>query len=173
MEVGEPNHDLSERFRDIIASLGDQASSNEEDWVAPVSSEKIETVDLLQRSLLEHGASVMTKTPDQEYAELRAQLAEARAETKLSEVLKRVDVGFAEMRGTMTALDARLTNIERSTSGLKSTVIGTAVAVVAVVIGVLAYGQTWFGIGVSTRDTIRATVTELNSQIKSTANPQH
>jgi hypothetical protein len=31
-------------------------------------------------------------------------------------------------------------------------------------VAVLAYGQTWFGLGVSARDIIRATVTEMHQQ---------
>jgi hypothetical protein len=69
--------------------------------------------------------------------------------------------GFAEIRGQFAAFGARLEAVETSTAGIKTTVVGTGIAVVAIVIGVLAYGQTWFGIGISSRDIIRATVMEM------------
>jgi hypothetical protein len=88
---------------------------------------------------------------------LRIQLSEARADTKFAQLIGEMRAGFA-------GVDARLSAVERSTSGVKTTVIGTGVAVVAVVIAILAYGQTWFGIGVNTRDIIRATVSEYIQQ---------
>jgi hypothetical protein len=109
---------------------------------------------------------------DATVAELRAQLAEARNDTKLAEAISRSDVkhteligrmeaGFADVKGHISAANARLDGIERSTVGLRTAIFGTGVAAVAVVIAILAYGQAWFGIGVSTRDIVRATVTEL------------
>lgn len=89
---------------------------------------------------------------------LRIQLSEARTDTKFAQLIGEMRTGFARM-------DARLSAVERATTGLKATVIGTGVAVIAVVIGVLAYGQTWFGIGVNTRDVIRATITEYVQQM--------
>lgn len=47
---------------------------------------------------------------------------------------------------------------------MKATIIGAAIGVIAVVIGILAFGQQWFGIGVVTRDIIRATVSEERIQ---------
>lgn len=77
--------------------------------------------------------------------------------------------GFAEMRGEVregfARTNERLDAVERSTGGIKTTVIttviGTGIAVVAIVIAVLTYGQTWFGIGISEREVIRATVAEM------------
>jgi hypothetical protein len=43
-------------------------------------------------------------------------------------------------------------------------VIGTGIAAVVLIVAVLAYGETWFGLGVSARDIIRATVTEMHQQ---------
>ncbi len=45
--------------------------------------------------------------------------------------------------------------------GLRATVILTGLGSVALVVAVLAYGQTWFGLGASTREIVRATVLEL------------
>lgn len=66
--------------------------------------------------------------------------------------------------GRFVGLDARMQSLERATAGVKTTIIGTGIAVVAVMIAVLAYGQTWFGIGVTTRDIVRATITEYIQQ---------
>ena len=93
--------------------------------------------------------------------ELRIELAEARIDEKLAAMLGEMRTGFAR-------LNARLDGVERATSGIKATVIGTGIAAVVLVIAVLAYGQTWFGIGVSTRDVVRAAVTEYHQQAIST-----
>lgn len=102
---------------------------------------------------------------------LRMQLVEARTDTKFAQVLGEMRAGFAAIDGRFAAIDgrfaaidARLTGVERATSGLKATIVGTGVAVVAVMIGILTYGHAWFGIGVSTRDIVRATVTEYLQQ---------
>ena len=85
-------------------------------------------------------------------AELRAQLAEARSDTKLAEAISRSDVkhaemigrldaGFAELKGQISTVGARLDGIEKSTAGLRTAIFGTGVAAIAVVIGILAYGS--------------------------------
>jgi hypothetical protein len=115
-----------------------------------------------------------TMPDDPTRTEIEAQIAasEARASTRLAEALGEmrtgfadVRTGFAELRGEMregfARTNERLDAVERSTGGIKTTVIGTGIAVVAIVIAVLAYGQTWFGIGISSRDVIRATVAEM------------
>jgi len=104
-------------------------------------------------------------------AELRISVSEARTDTKFAEFLGRTEAGFqtlrgemqtgfASLRGEIQALNVRVDAIEKSTAGLRTTIIGTGIATVAVLIAVLAYGQTWFGIGVSAREVIRATIAE-------------
>jgi hypothetical protein len=110
--------------------------------------------------------------------EVAAQIgaAEARTDTKFAQMMGRMDAGFAgvdakfsELRGEMregfARTDARLNALERSTSGVKATIIITAVvtgiALFGAMVGVLTYGQAGFGVGVSTRDMIRATVSEM------------
>ena len=106
--------------------------------------------------------------------EMAAQIAagEARASTRLAEALGEMRSGFADIRGEMRTtsaelrgdlgkISARLDAVERTVAGTKTTVIATGIAVVAVIIAVLTYGQAWFGTGVSTRDMIRATVAEM------------
>ena len=102
--------------------------------------------------------------PPSSETELRVQLAEARTDTKFAEMLGEVRIGFAKMDGRFGEIEARMGGLERSTSGIKATVIGTGIAVVALVIAVMTYGQTWFGIGVSTRDVVKAAVTEYRQQ---------
>jgi hypothetical protein len=124
--------------------------------------------------------------------EIEAQIAasEARGSTRLAEALGEMRVGFAdvrtgfaevrtgfaevrtefaEVRASIATLASRLEAVEKSTAGIKPTVIGTGIAVVAVVISVLAYGQTWFGLGISSRDVIRATVLEMRETAAQTA----
>ena len=102
--------------------------------------------------------------PPSSETELRVQLAEARTDTKFAEMLGEVRIGFAKMDGRFGEIEARMGGLERSTSGIKATVIGTGIAVVALVIAVMTYGQTWFGIGVSTRDVVKAAVTEYRQR---------
>lgn len=125
----------------------------------------------------------MASTPDDQIvADLRAKLAEAHAETKLTEAISRsdlkfaeligrVDTGFVDIKGQISTVNARLDGIEKSTTGLKTTIVGTGVAVVAVVIAVMTYGQAWFGIGVSTRDVVKAAVLEMQTQTRPGAPP--
>jgi hypothetical protein len=73
--------------------------------------------------------------------------------------------GMAAVLGVrIDALSARIDAVERSIAGMKATVILTGLGAVAVVIGVLAYGQTWFGIGATTRDIVKAAVAEYVQQ---------
>jgi hypothetical protein len=94
---------------------------------------------------------------------------EARTDAKIAHMLGEVRSGFATIDGKLMALDSRLDGLERSASGTKATVILTGIGAVALVIGVLAYGQTWFGIGVATRDTVKSAVSEY---IQQTAPPK-
>ena len=89
--------------------------------------------------------------------EFRIELAKARTDKKFADVLGEMRTGFAR-------LDARLDAVERATSEIKATVIGTGIAGAVLVIAVLAYGQTWFGIGVSARDVVKAAVAEHRQQ---------
>jgi hypothetical protein len=122
-------------------------------------------------------------TPSRPEIEAQIAASEARGSTRLAEALGEMRTGladtrgemrtgfadvraaFAELRGEMregfARTNERLDAVEKSTGGIKTTVIGTGIAVVAIVIAVLAYGQTWFGIGISSRDVIRATVMEM------------
>lgn len=111
----------------------------------------------------------MADTPSRPEIEAQIAASEARGSTRLAEALGEMRTGFAEMRGEVregfARTNERLDAVERSTGGIKTTVIttviGTGIAVVAIVIAVLTYGQTWFGIGISEREVIRATVAEM------------
>jgi hypothetical protein len=50
--------------------------------------------------------------------------------------------------------------LEQTAAGIKPTIILTGLAVAALMVATRIYGQTWFGIGVSTRDVARSAVTE-------------
>ena len=55
--------------------------------------------------------------------------------------------------------------------------VGTGIAAVAViaaiVIGMMTYGQSSFGLGISQRDLVRAVVTEYRQQTAPTGQSQH
>ena len=84
---------------------------------------------------------------------------------------------MGEVRTGFARIETRLDGLERSTSGLKATVITTGVfaslAIIAAILATLTYGQAWFGIGLTTRDVVRSTVAEvLAHQAQSRATPQ-
>jgi hypothetical protein len=123
-----------------------------------------------------HDGSEMSDSPTRD--EIAAQIAasEARAAASIADVRGDMREGFANIRTEFAALrgemregfartDERLGAVERSTAGIKTTIIATviptAIAAVAVIIAILAYGQAWFGIGINSRDTIRAIMAEM------------
>ncbi len=81
--------------------------------------------------------------------------------------LVRVEAGLATVAASVSSLRETVTSLAASVSGLRATVILTGLGAVALVVAVLAYGQTWFGIGVSTRDIVRATVAEMRQEAAS------
>ena len=147
-------------FDNIIADVREKliASISADD-----SKPDLVTADLIL-ALASKKSNAHNKDMADELTELRTQLAEAKTDKKFSDMLGEVRTGFAEIQGEIGKLNSRIEHIEKTTAGIKTTVVGTGVALAALIIGVLTYGQTWFGIGVSTRDIIRATVTELNQQ---------
>jgi RNA 3'-terminal phosphate cyclase len=68
-------------------------------------------------------------------------------DAKIAAAEARTDTKFAELLGEMRLMNQRLDHVEKSTSGMRSTVIGTGIGVVAVAIAVMAYGAQWFGVG--------------------------
>ena len=132
--------------------------TNEADATARRILEGVHPAPRQSKVDLEQDAMADSSTPTE--TELRIQLAEARTDKKFAEMLGEVRTGFA-------ALGARLEAVERSTSGIRTTVIttaiGTGIGVLALVVAIMSYGQTWFGIGVTNRDTIRAVVTEMQA----------
>jgi hypothetical protein len=108
--------------------------------------------------------TTMSGTPPREEIDAKLALVESRGDTKFAQVLGEMRTGFAAIDGKFVALNTRLDGLERSASGTKATIILTGIGAVAIVIGVLAYGQTWFGIGVATRDTVKSAVSEYIQQ---------
>ena len=106
-------------------------------------------------------------TPEE--TELRIQLAEMRTDKKFAEMVGEMRAGFAELDGRIDRLADRVGALERSIAGVKPTVIATGIAAVAVVAAMMSYGQTWFGI--STRDVVKAAVTEYRAQTRDAAQP--
>jgi hypothetical protein len=92
------------------------------------------------------------------------ELAEAKTDVKFAQLIGKIDTANADLRGDIRALSAHFSAVERSTAGVKATIILTAVAVLAIVVGVLGFGQQWFGIGITTRDVVRSTVKEFQEQ---------
>lgn len=101
---------------------------------------------------------------DRELFEERLRTAEAHTDTKFERLIGEINSSRAEFRGEFGKLATRLDGVERSTAGTKTTIIVTAIAVVAVLIGILAFGQQWFGIGLTTRDIVKSAVTEFRQQ---------
>lgn len=110
----------------------------------------------------------MSEPPSREEIEAKIAAVEARTDTKFERLIggieKNTSALMAEIGKHSLHINARLDAVEKSTGGVKATIIVTAVAVLALLVGILGYGQQWFGIGVTTRDIIRATVAEMGEK---------
>jgi len=93
--------------------------------------------------------------------ESKLEAAAAKTDTKFAEMLGEIRLISSDIKGEIGKVSTRLDSVERSTGGVKATIILTAIAGLAIVVGILGYGQQWFGIGLSTRDTVRATIREM------------
>jgi hypothetical protein len=99
--------------------------------------------------------------PTREEIDARFRAASAETDKKFAEVLGEVRLISSELKGEMGKINTRLDGVERSTGGVKATIVASVFFGIAIVIAVLGYGQQWFGIGITTRDTIRATIKEM------------
>lgn len=127
--------------------------------------------------------------PTREEIDAKIAASEARADTKFTEVLRHIDGQTATLEKSIAGLDARLDGragtfekeiavlgtrmeaVERSTSGIKTTVIGTGVALAALIVGVLAFGDQLFGLGLSASDIAERAAQKVSSE-QSASNEQ-
>lgn len=146
----------ADRFKATIGELQQQMERAREQHRSTAVESEIRSGQRLRYPLVDDPIQKpQAQAMPDETTDLKIKLSEAQGEVRLAEALGEVRTGFAQLNERLAALD-------RSTSGLKAVIIGTGIAAVAVVVAMLAYGQTWFGIGVATRDIIRATVSEMN-----------
>jgi hypothetical protein len=87
-------------------------------------------------------------------------------DAKIAAAEARTDTKFSELLGEMRLMNQRLDHVERSTSGMRSTVIGTGIGVVAVVIAIMAYGAQWFGIGMDAQQVSDRAVQSALSKVE-------
>jgi hypothetical protein len=80
-----------------------------------------------------------------EEVDAKIEASEARTDTKFAQLMGEMKAGFARM-------DERMGAIERSTAGIKATVIVTGIAIVGLVVAVMAYGSDRIGLGASISD---------------------
>jgi hypothetical protein len=121
-----------------------------------------------------------------EITDLRAQLAEAKTDKKLSDVLgemrasradanARFDVAMAKIDAKFDVASHQLNTMQKGIDEAKSltrswgqwviaTVIAIGFGIIAAFIGMMAFGQAGFGLGLSTHDTIKAAVSEYVAQ---------
>ena len=99
--------------------------------------------------------------PTREEFDSKLETTVARTDTKFAELIGEIRVISSDLKGEMGKINTRLDGVERSTAGVKGTVVWVALGTIAIVIGVMAFGQQWFGIGMSTRDIVRTTVQEM------------
>ena len=102
--------------------------------------------------------------PTREEIDTKVELAAAQTAIKFAQLIGKIDTSTAELKGEIGKLETHLSSVESATSGVKATVILSALTAIAIVIGVLAFGQQWFGVGMTARDIIRATITEERIQ---------
>jgi hypothetical protein len=80
--------------------------------------------------------------------ELRIAASEARTDTKFAQLLGSIETMKAELGGEFKALNARIAGVESDVSGIRFWIIGTGIAVLALTVGILAFGNDRFGLGV-------------------------
>jgi len=122
------------------------------------SSELLSEIQAIARQPTSHKA--MAEMTREEF-ESKLEAAAAKTDTKFAEMLGEIRLISSDIKGEIGKVSTRLDSVERSTGGVKATIILTAIAGLAIVVGILGYGQQWFGIGLSTRDTVRATIREM------------
>jgi hypothetical protein len=102
--------------------------------------------------------------PTHEEINTKIALATTQTDLKFAQLIGRIDTSTAELKGEIGKLETHLMGVEKATSGVKATIVVSILAAMAIVVGILAFGQQWFGVGLTTRDIIRATVTEERIQ---------
>lgn len=90
----------------------------------------------------------MSDAPTRDEIDAKLALVDARTDTKFAETLGEMRAGFAELRGDLKALDAKVSALP-SKFTFVSTVLGTGIAIAAIVLAVLAFGGQMFGQGFS------------------------
>jgi hypothetical protein len=108
-------------------------------------------------------AATMAPT-EQELTDAKLRTVSAETETRFAQLIGKIDSSNADLKGELKAMSAHFAALERSTAGVKGTIIGTVAAALVITIAILGYGQQWFGIGMSTRDIVRQTVKEMHDQ---------
>lgn len=120
--------------------------------------------DKLDFSLLERWRETLERKTDQEQSALKfgggggtfdsmdlvdAKIAasEARTDAKFSEMIGQLSTMRAELGGKLDTMNARSEHVEKSTAGIKTTVIVTAIAALGLTVAIMAFGSQWFGLG--------------------------
>lgn len=68
-------------------------------------------------------------------------------DAKIAAAEARTDTKFAQVMGELRLINQRLEHVEGYTRNLRSTVIGTGIAAVALVVGIFGWGASMFGVG--------------------------
>lgn len=80
--------------------------------------------------------------------ELRVAASEARTDTKFAQLLGSIETMKAELGGELKALNARIAGLEGNVSGMRFWIVGTGIAVLALTVTILSFGNDRFGLGV-------------------------
>jgi hypothetical protein len=99
-----------------------------------------------------------------EEVKLISDLSKTETDVKFAQLIGKIDASNSDIKGEIKAMSAHFVALERSTTGVKATIIATVAVGLGLAIGILGYGQQWFGIGMSTRDVVRQTVKEVLDQ---------
>lgn len=122
------------------------------DWIKQQSSHILE--DNVYDDIISNDAVLIKAGKAKSYMpELDAKIeaSEARTDTKFAQMMGELTTMRAEINGKFETLSTRLDHVEGATKGMRSTVIGTGIGVVAVIIAVMAYGAQWFGLGLDSQ----------------------
>lgn len=107
--------------------------------------------------------AMMADDPTQQIVDAKIAAAEARTATKISDVAGEVRTLGATLSGKMDALGEKISADHEFNRGNRWVMVGLAIAIIAVIIAMVAYGGAMFANGMSVRDIVRSTVDEMRA----------
>ena len=109
---------------------------------------------------------LMAEPPSREEIDAKLAATEAHAETRFAQLIGEMRTGFAELRGELRANNTLLMDEKAGRRVTNSLVVGSAIAIAALVVAIFALGAAWFNNGVIVRDAAHNAATEAVEQYR-------